>query len=143
MLEQNGQKIQLYPHFFGYRLKILYYILLLFYLQLETFKTALENDIKENSVPYEKTIVEYEDKIMPEVISTMEELQPFGTDFKKLVFTFRGIFESYDKITKIAIISGKEFRMFISEANANLLLNTEIKINFVISFSSVINYLMW
>ena len=100
------------------------------------FKTALENDISENSVPYEKAIFEYEDKIMPEVISTMEELQPFGTDFKKLVFTFRGIFESYDKITKIAIISGKEFRMFISEANANLLLNTEIKVNFVISFSS-------
>lgn len=72
-----------------------------------------------------------------EIISTMEDLQPFGVGFKKLVFQFTGIFQAYNKFTKMATIGGKDFRVYLSEADAKSKLNTEITFNFTISFSSI------
>lgn len=105
--------------------------------KIDDFRDAFENDIKENSKPFESTIFKYEPEMENEIISTMEDLQPFGAGFKKLVFQFTGIFQSYDKFTKMATINGKEFRAFLSEADAKSKLNTEITFNFTVSFSSI------
>lgn len=105
--------------------------------KIEEFKTILEDDIETHSEVYDSTVFLYESEMENEIKSTMQELQPYGSGFKKLKFTYTGIFKSYDKITKMANIGDYNFRMYITEADANAKLNSEMTINFTVSFSDI------
>ena len=108
----------------------------LLYEKLDDFKIALEEDIIANSPPYDPVIFEYEPEMENEIMSTIEELQPYGQGFKCLKFKYTGIFLSYDYENKIAIISDYKFKMFISQDEIDDLIGTDIDVIFTISYSS-------
>lgn len=106
---------------------------------LENFKKYLESDIEEYSEEIEVHIFEYEPELADEIITTLSEIQPFGKDFNKLRFQYTGVFKSFDAQTKLAEIGEYEFKMFISEADANELLGKEKTIIFSINFDDIVS----
>lgn len=102
---------------------------------LEEFKRLLEEDITATSEVYAPVLFAYEPEMESEILSTMEELQPYGAGFNKLKFKYSGPFLSYDNEEKVATIGDYKFRMFVAAEEINDLLGTDMDVIFNISYA--------
>lgn len=102
---------------------------------LDVFRDALEEDIKNNSFNYEPTIFEYEPEMETEIVSTMQALQPYGAGFAKLKFHYSGLFVNYDYDKKVALVNEHPFKMYIGQNEIDNLIGSDVDIIFTIAFS--------
>jgi single-stranded-DNA-specific exonuclease len=103
---------------------------------LKIFREALEEDIEKYSEPYISRVFEWEPEMETEILETVYALQPYGTGFNQLTFTYSGVFLEYDTVSKTALIGDYKFRMFIANSEIEDYIGTDITVQFNISFNS-------
>jgi len=85
--------------------------------EIQILKEHFEQDFKENSKELEVSVFNYDPNIEHDIFDAHYELAPYGQDFKKLLFQYKGKVTKYIPETKELFVDRIRFKTFIYEEN--------------------------